>query len=85
MKMFVLKYTEYAWEEGDTESFYIIGIYSSKKLAQKAKQELFIKRAGEVEKGRFGAEFINGKFYKLHGDTDIIELELDKTNLHGWW
>ena len=43
-KLWVLSYTEYGWEEGDTDTTIVIGVFESEKLVKEAEEELLLQK-----------------------------------------
>ena len=82
-KLWVLSYTEYGWEEGDTDTTIVIGVFESEKLVKEAEEDLYLKRGYESQYARSGVKEIKGKYYEIHGDTNIDDCELNGVSLYG--
>ena len=88
----LLTYLEFGWDTGDNDVTSVIGVYDNEKDLEAALDELFDRRGmlsrsqrkSDLKQQPECKRMMGRDIKELHGRFSIIDLEMNKTFVHGY-
>ena len=83
-KVFVVTFNEYGYEEDDSDSKSVIGVFLTAEEAAEAVKTLYKERGTESHHKYDQPVEVDGVKYKLHGYVDTLVIPVGQFNKYGW-